>query len=234
MARRQLGLSSPSRQRGLSLVEMMVGVAVGLFIVAGATMLVASQLSENRRLLLETQVQQDLRATADIIARELRRAGYTADSVSTIWLPDAPAAVPGPNTLAGVNLAPPNGVVEYAYRRNPNPGDAVAVYGLDNGVIRQRIGSGSPQALTDANTLRITAFTATLETVPLEQMACPRLCADNTQDCWPTMAVDDLVVTISGEAVSDPAVQRTVVSRVRLRNDALRFNNPGPAGPACP
>ena len=51
----------------------MVGVAVGLFVVAAASMLVATQLSDNRRLTLETQVQQDLRAAADIITRELRR-----------------------------------------------------------------------------------------------------------------------------------------------------------------
>ncbi|MBL0296208.1 MAG: hypothetical protein IPQ21_03185 [Betaproteobacteria bacterium] len=53
----------------------MVGITVGLFIVAAAAMLVTTQLGDNRRLLLETQVQQDLRATADIITRELRRAG---------------------------------------------------------------------------------------------------------------------------------------------------------------
>ena len=57
---------------------MMVGIAIGLFIVAGAVALVATQLGENRRMLLETQVQQDLRAAADIITRELRRGGYIA------------------------------------------------------------------------------------------------------------------------------------------------------------
>ena len=62
--------------RGMSLVELMVGITVGLLVVAGASLLVSSQLSENRRLLLETQVQQDLRATADIIARQLRRSGH--------------------------------------------------------------------------------------------------------------------------------------------------------------
>lgn len=58
-----------ARQRGLSLVELMVGITVGLFVVAAAATLVANQLSDNRRLLLETQVQQDLRATMDIITR---------------------------------------------------------------------------------------------------------------------------------------------------------------------
>ena len=70
--------TSRQRQTGLSLVELMVGVAVGLFVVAGATLVVSNQLGDNRRLMLETQIQQDLRAAADLIARDLRRSGYWA------------------------------------------------------------------------------------------------------------------------------------------------------------
>ena len=55
-----------SNQRGLTLVELMVGLAVGLFVLAGATLVVSSQLNDNRTLLLETQIQQDLRAKARI------------------------------------------------------------------------------------------------------------------------------------------------------------------------
>ena len=57
-------------QRGMSLVELMVGITVGLFIVAAATTLMANQLSDNRKLLVETQIQQDLRASMDIITRQ--------------------------------------------------------------------------------------------------------------------------------------------------------------------
>jgi hypothetical protein len=50
------------------------------------------------------------------------------------------------------------------------------------------------------------------------------LCADGSQDCWPTLALTDAVVTITGQAVSDATVSRTVTSRVRLRNDGVTFN----------
>ena len=63
----------------------MVGVAIGLFVVAAASMLVVTQLSDNRRLTLETQVQQDLRASADIITRELRRAGHWGKARDGVW-----------------------------------------------------------------------------------------------------------------------------------------------------
>lgn len=86
------------RQRGLSLVELMVGVAVGLFVVAGATMLVANQLGDNRRLLLETQIQQDLRAAADIIVRDIRRSGYWGAAQTGVWYAGSPGVTANPYT----------------------------------------------------------------------------------------------------------------------------------------
>ena len=37
------------RQSGLSIVELMVGLALGLFVVAGATVVATTQLGDNRR-----------------------------------------------------------------------------------------------------------------------------------------------------------------------------------------
>jgi len=223
-------------QRGLSLVELMVGVAVGLFIVAGATMLAASQLASNRNLLLETQVQQDLRAAADIITRELRRAGYRPKAELHIWSSAAPATLPQPNLRAGLRTpttdpqAASGDVVSYNYERAY--GDTKDFgYRLSDGVIKHRIDSVS-QDLTDRNTLKITAFTVALQDVASEQLACPRLCSDGTQSCWPTVKLVDAIVTLTGEAANDATVQRTVVSRMRLRNDGVKFSDN--ANPVCP
>jgi len=86
------------RQAGLSMVELMVGVAIGLFVVAGATMAVSNQLGDNRRLMLETQIQQDLRAAADVIARDLRRSGYWASAQGGVWHAGAVAVASNPYT----------------------------------------------------------------------------------------------------------------------------------------
>lgn len=52
------------RQRGLSLIELLVGCTVGLLIAGGATKLFVEHLRDSRRLLLEARLHQDLRATA--------------------------------------------------------------------------------------------------------------------------------------------------------------------------
>ncbi len=219
----------------MSLVELMVGVAVGLFVVAGATTLAASQLSANRRLLLETQVQQDLRAAAEIITRDLRRGGYDSTSQRLVWSAQ-PATNPLRNIWGGISVDQGDDVVSYAYDR-PSAGTQSFGYqlgtGANSGTIRQRIGT-SVQDLTDRNTLKITHFSVTFNTdaagnsnVPEVKLACPRLCPTSppSQSCWPSLRLIDAVIKITGEAASDPAVSRTVVSRVRLRNDAVTFNN---------
>jgi hypothetical protein len=202
---------------------MMVGVAVGLFIVAGAATLASTQMVENRRLLLETQVQQDLRAAADIITRELRRGGYDTFPEAMVWSPDPSVALPSSNVKAGLALGLGSDVVTYRYARPSAPALATFGYQLDSYTIKQRIGA-TVQDLTDPRALKVTAFNVALQAVGSEQLACPKLCADGSQDCWPTLAMTDAIVTITGEAASDSTVSRTVTSRVRLRNDGVTFN----------
>lgn len=219
-------------QRGLSLVELMVGIALGLFIVAGATMVVSTQLGDNRRLLLETQVNQDLRAAADIVTRELRRAGYWPLADQSVWTPTS-----NPQQSPYLDIAPTAGVssqVDYRYRRDSGE-DGPFGFKLEAQTLKSRFGAAGWQELTDPKTLRVTAFSVEPRNGPAIPLPCPNLCPDGTDDCWPTLTVREFVIDIAGEAVADPAVQRTLRTVVRLRNDALRFGViPGQPGQACP
>ena len=238
MKPRRTGWSSRSTQQGLSLVEMMVGITVGLFIVAAASMMVAMQLGENRRLLLETQVQQDLRATADIMTRELRRSGYWVAAQQSAWYPDSPVAVqenprtditPLPTSPA---LTASSTEVAYSYDRDINNAGPYG-FKLDNGRIKTYLGN-TWQELTDANVLVITGLSVTERETPGALLPCPRECAGGGTACWPTLVVREFLVTITGQAASDPSVQRTVSSRVRLRNDLVRFNDAANPANICP
>ena len=75
------------RQSGLSLVELLVGAAIGLFLVGGATKLFIDTLDDSRRLIIETRVNQDLRAASDLVARDLRRAGYWPNALQAAVQP---------------------------------------------------------------------------------------------------------------------------------------------------
>lgn len=219
-----------SEQRGLSIVELLVGIAVGLFVVAATAMLAATQMTENRKMLLEAQVQQDLRATADIITRELRRSGYWASAQTSVWSPSLAASANPTLTIAPISA--PATAVSYHYTR-PLGTNAATGFRLDSGAIQSdSLTAGVWQDLTDRRTLVITNFTVTPrhvsapEVSPVQKLPCPKLCSDGTTDCWPTIAVREFQVDISGQAASDAAVQRTVRTIVRLRTEA--------ASAACP
>jgi Tfp pilus assembly protein PilW len=66
----------------MSIVELLVGVAVGLLIIGGATKLFVDYLVSTRRSLVETRVNQDLRAAADLIARDAPPIGKVRQAAS--------------------------------------------------------------------------------------------------------------------------------------------------------
>ena len=210
-------------QQGLSMVELMVGVAIGLFVVAGATMAVSNQLGDNRRLMLETQTQQDLRAAVDVIARELRRSGYWARAQDGVWYAGAVAVTANPYTA----MTPASGVaddVRFGYSRGAVENNALdatdeAGFRVVDNAIQMRTG-GQWQTLTDNTTLRITSFRVTLISQDLP-LACFNPCPVGATACPPTQTVREARVEISGTAVHDPLVQRNARSQVRLRNDVV-------------
>jgi Tfp pilus assembly protein PilW len=225
-------------QRGLSVVEVMVGVAVGLFVVAAAAMVVSSQLSSNRRLLLDTQLQQDLRVSADVVTRELRRAGAMLDTsaLRTVWYSQATATTPIAAALAAsanefsASTSPTQ--VVYHYQRKVT--GAIENYGfrIANGKLQSLTGT-TWQDLTDANVMTVTAFTLTPETNTATQLPCPNDCPGGGQACWPTITVREYTVDISARAANDAEIQRSVRTRVRVAND-LVTNNTGATDRICP
>lgn len=218
-------------QAGLSLVELMVGITVGLFVLGGATLLVATQLGDNRQLLLETQLRQDLRATMDIMTRELRRSGVSDLAVNNVWFPGSAGAAP--SALAPIALSADGSEVTFRYRR----GSAEGPYGfkLEGSRIKSLLG-GNWQDLTDATVMEVTDFAVVLDEEIEETIPCPRACSVDPTDtaCWPSLIVRNYTVTLAVQAVSDENVRRSQSSRVRVRNDRLSFNDPLNPTRLCP
>jgi len=114
------------RQAGLSLVELMVGITIGLIVVAAASLMMTNQVTENSRLLVETQLQQDLRAAAELMLHEMRRAGYNGKAEASVWSPSNPTPVANIYAPTRAPLAPTVAPAQtsdrffYAYDRGSN------------------------------------------------------------------------------------------------------------------
>lgn len=234
------------RSQGLSIVELMVGITISLFILAGASLVLTTQLDNNRRLLLEAQVQQDLRTTADMISRDVRRAGFWGKAYCQVWPAQAPAAQGGdpvncpaqPNPYAAFELTAAPASLEYdrstdfegaaSFNADDDRVDNVAdrprehvgfQFNENAGTIEYLVGD-SWQALTDPAVVRITQFTMTLTSRNLPVPCADVGCQARGPQCGGPVTVQsrDLNFTIVAQAVHDANVRRSLTENVRLRN----------------
>jgi len=223
-------------QGGLSLVELMVGIAISLVIVAGGLSLLTNFTAENRRLLLETRLNQDLRAAMELVTQDLRRAGYWQGSTAGVWAEGGPG-VPAANAYrffynsacnaatlgaSAPTLPAPASHVCYAVAQDGNNAvnetTRAELYGfhLADGVLYAVLNGSTQQPLTDPGTTTVTRFlvTPSSQAVPMAGY-CRISCSVNC----PRVIVREFEVLLQGAAPSDPHTTRQLRSHVRVRND---------------
>lgn len=231
-------LQTSASQRGLSIVELMVGIALGLFLVTGATKIFIDYLSSNRRLLIETRLNQDLRAAADLVVRDLRRAGYWNNALAALAPLGTAAVVANPHTSASGAVSSTSTSVSYSYARNA--GDLLDdnEYGgfrltpqSGKGVLEMQDGLNNWLSLTDPATLDVTAFSVSAIS-PIQSNDLSKYCGClKTLTCtlaspniWvnpPTLTMSTFTVILTGASVADPSIIRSLNQTVRLRNARL-------------
>jgi prepilin peptidase dependent protein B len=228
--------------RGVSIVELMIGLALGLFVVGGGLLMLAGFTDENRRLLLETRLNQDLRAASDVVTRDLRRAGYWNAAHTGVWATGGPAVPPqnpysrmDGTACAGANLAPgqsstttlPSAALCYALEAtvDATPGaiDNNERFGfeVDGGVIYTVADGGARQALTDPKSIAISDLVITPSSQVLDASSyCKTACnpAAVGANC-PQVVVREYEVLIKGNLPGDAGINRFLRSNVRIRND---------------
>ena len=224
--------------RGVSLVEVMVGLAVGLLVVGGALMMFANFTNENRLLLQETRVAQDLRATSDLITRDLRRAGYWAGATSGVYVAGMTGAPLQNNFALMANTACASATLDQkstsaassaiCYTVAQGNSNAVANtdrfgFELDDGVVYAVLAGAARQPLSDPKTITMTHMVITPNSQVLSASSfCGKTCTINC----PEVVVREFEVLLKGHLPSDSSTSRYLRSNVRVRNDYL--------GGACP
>jgi len=85
------------KQSGLSLVELMIALTIGLLLLAGLTLIFVNSSEANRELQKTAQQVENGRYAIDIISQDLRLAGFYGHFYE---LPAAPGALPDPCEIA--------------------------------------------------------------------------------------------------------------------------------------
>lgn len=219
--------------RGISLVEMMVGITVGLIVLAGALSLFAGSMSSGRRAVAESRVQQDLRTIADLVSRDLRRAGYWGNAIQgTIAI--GSTSLTAENKYADVDptVSTTDGKIEYSFSRDSTENDTLddaEVFGFrrdaSTGALEMQTSKNTWVPLNDTRYTTITAFKLTDES-PAERLLGTRctpikLAGDPTM---PKLNVRRYDLQITAQSALDATVVRTLRTTIRLRNDHVSGN----------
>lgn len=207
-----------ARRSGFSIIELMIGLAIGALVLLGLAAGAARVLrGEN---VSAAKLDNELRNAAFVVERELRRAGYWGGALA--GLATGPAAYSNPFSAIDTATA---GCVLFTYDANGNGKLDTASpderYGfmLSGGTLYMRTGganfscgAGSPdwQPLTDASLVRVSSFSVTRADTPVP---IPR----SSQ----SVIVRQLTVTLGGALVKDSSVSQSVTTTIRVRNDVL-------------
>jgi type IV pilus assembly protein PilW len=213
------------RQRGLSLVELLIGTALGLLLVACGITVLLIHLRENRALVEHSRLLHDLRSASELIARDLRRAGHWSDAGAGVWTHDPEATSVASNPYAAVESTASTVTLRYSLDSTENQQvDSHEQFGfrLRSGALEMRVGGASWQSMTDVNTMKVTA----LEFVPHEDTLalgalCGVPCATGDASCPPRQTLRSVIVTITAQSATDARTVRTARTAVRLRNDEI-------------
>lgn len=199
------------KQRGLSLVELMITITLGLILMAALTSVFSSTIGTNSRSLKLSQLQEEATAAMDLLIGDLKRTGYRANAHFLIVDPDN--VVAGFNNTVTVSQHPDetaNSCILFDYDANANAlhdGDVERFgYRLRNGQIQRRsAGLGCADAgwegLTSPDLIQVDV----LEFVLTERMI----------DVVNEQVVDVLAVV---SLPSDEQVTRELATEVVIRN----------------
>lgn len=205
--------------RGFSIVELMVGSAIGLFVLSSSLLVIVGNITNSRYALMQARVDQDLRTTMDLITRDLRRGAYWVNSLTGTTTTSTSAAS---NPYSAVTVS--GNEIDYLYANSTDDSNTTSrTFGfkLDSttNAMQMNIGSSNWQTLTDTNIVSITSFSITPVVTTIDISAsCSKTCTGST---CPSVTVRTYNIVLDGTSKIDSAVRRTLRSQVRVRNEAL-------------
>lgn len=233
----QLKSRQRSAQLGLSLVELMVGITVGLIVAAGASMVAVNQINEHRRLMLEVQVQQDLRTAADLLQQDMRRAGFRGLPQYAIWQPASGVATSSEVPAQAASANPYSSLVRtddaavraltYSYARTggntndvPSNNEYFGIRWDKAGqVLKLQLGRNNWQPITDPESVKIIDFDIDVSS---QSTAIADFCDKPCLGAGcPAQNVRKVTFTIRAQASHDANVIRTLEGVERIRADAI-------------
>jgi prepilin peptidase dependent protein B len=233
-----------TKQQGISLIEIMIALSIGLIIVAAAITIYITSIKGSADIAKSARLNHDMDSALALMVNDIRRAGYWGGAKVGADSRDNPFTVSGTTDLQ----IPSASCVLYTYDANADgevddgTDDPAEYYGfrLNAGNIQMR----SSNIACDAggwNSLNISDGREQVEITNLaftESFKCLRKRLGEADASYDTpcaaaaaagnLATDDRVIetreisiTMAGRAKNDTSVTKTISDRVKIRNDRI-------------
>ncbi len=236
-------LAGWKRQKGMTLMELLVAGTISVIVSSGMVVLMASTLGTGTQTIKMTRLSSEMRGALQIMTRELRRANYHATYISCYGNPNCLATLTIDNEVSEININGSNDCAWFWYDRPQRTG--VTPVGIANetvaafrrtlvgaiGVI-QMTTSGTSAAncpttgwvnITNPELIDITAFNVNDAVANF---------ASYTFTINGTQSIERIGITMSGRLRSNASLPAwmqganapllTVQDFVRVRNDVFR------------
>ena len=195
--------------RGFSLIELMVSLVVGLIVSGAALALVASIIKSNSDTVRSTRLTQELRATAEVIARDLRRARSDYDPISNVGTTPLLQAC---NTIDTSTA----GCVTYGYNCTSSTAGSFWSIGLASNKVYVKTAAGAaPACPTTADTL------LSSDAVNITALTFTPVGTDAVTISLTGQLADQLSSSLSNSATRN-SFTRSITQEVRIRSSTVQ------------
>jgi len=214
-----------SVQYGLGLVEMLVSVALSLIAVTTMVVLMANTLGTGSETIQMARLSQELRASIQLMSRDLRRANYHSGYLNCFGNFDCRNDLGIEAYVNTININAAGNCFWYWLDRDGDAdlsNDAVGGFRYstvgDVGVLQMRIAGNAAancdgetgwESITDPDKIDITAFNISNSDSYTESLT----------SAGDVQTVEKIRLTINGRMASNPAVQRQIQDLILVRND---------------
>jgi type IV pilus assembly protein PilW len=195
----------PALSHGLSLIELMIALVAGLIVSGAALALVVSIMKSNADTIRATRLTQELRTTAEIMARDLRRARGVTDPIVNVGIATA-SMLKACNAITPVSGASAS-CVTFGYDCTGATVGTFHAIGVAGGKVRMAASTSAVPACP-------TAGTGTQLSSDIITITGLNISAFN----------DAYTIRLSGRFTNDPSatpLSRSITQEVRVRSAAV-------------
>jgi prepilin-type N-terminal cleavage/methylation domain-containing protein len=230
----QLSERTAVRNRGFTLIELMVALVLGLVVVGGVMGVFMSTYQANSQNIKAVRLNEEMRAVVSMLSRDVRRAGGKAiDWTTTAWPTTAnPLSTANSWVISNMTGAPANSCLRLAYsasltgsvdsnrfgfRLNPGNGQ-VEAYNHNAG--QWSCNGTNWQPLSDPNIAWIQSLNFTVTTEPGLTGVAVRTVIVNLRAGTHTRSTTPSTLT-AAQCSNVDVVCRQIQEKIRVRNDAV-------------